>query len=93
MKVEWPGEHPGKRDCQLVLGGAAGLIPLVVLEPAAAGCVFPQGDNRFRKVVENLAAFTWSNENLRQLALPTDGYDFKVFRLDMGCPVRGAVMF
>src|SRR5262249_10173956 len=31
--------------------------------------------------------------NLRRLALPTDGYDFKVFRLDMGCPVRGAVMF
>jgi hypothetical protein len=27
------------------------------------------------------------------LALPTDGYDFKVFRLDMGCPIRGAVMF
>src|SRR5262245_20282216 len=32
MKVEWPGEHPGKRDCQFVLGGATGLIPLVILE-------------------------------------------------------------
>jgi hypothetical protein len=50
------------------------------------GIIFDQfPDGRTAKVPRR-------GDNLRRLALPTDGYDFKVFRLDMGCPIRVAVM-